>query len=111
MAEHDEKKPTRVQARSEIKDLGQVMECRLREKAPAVEAGDMPHWRQESLDCLFERLRANLMELKACAGLSDAGTDTVIAPLGAADALGKAADISNLANLIRLRIETAAAQS
>ena len=108
--EPDEKKP-RVQVRREISDQGQEMERRMRAKVEVIEQGDMPHWRQESLDGLFERLRVNIYELKACAGIDDAGTRTVTDLLEAADALQKAADIANLANLIRLRIEAEAAQS
>ena len=107
----DGKKTTRVQMRTEITEVAQAMERRMRAKVEVIEQGDMPHWRQESLDGLFERLRVNLIELKACAGIDDPGTRTVTDLLEAADALQKAADIANLANLIRLRIEAEAAQS
>ena len=103
-------KPKRVQARREIGDLGQMMERRLRAKDEAVERGDMIHWRQAKLADLFERARVNLMELKACAGISDAGTGALSGSFGPEAAPQKAADLSNLVNLIRLRVESEAAQ-
>jgi len=105
MAEHDEKekeKQTTVRVRQEIGELGQEMERRMREKVPAVDAGDMPHFRQASSKDLFARLHTNVCELKDAAGIDD-GTEAC-----APAALQKAADIANLANLIRLRIEKAA---
>ena len=91
-----------VRVRDEIRRLGEDQEQRLRSKVKAVENGDMPHWRQESLDKLFQRLRVNFCELQSCAGLEDG-----VAP-DAAMAQQKAADIANLAMLIALRVETVA---
>jgi len=90
-----------VRARDEIRALGEAQELRLRSKVKAVENGDMPHWRQESLENLFERMRVNFCELKDRAGEADA-------PTSAADAMQKAADIANLAMFIALRAERAA---
>ena len=86
-----------VRLREEIRELGEAMERRMRSKVKAVEQGDMPHWRQESLANLFGRMGVNFCEIKQIADENPCDPRTEAAHQ-------KAADIGNLANLIRLRI-------
>ena len=92
-----ERETMAVRLRDEIRELGEEMERRMRSKVKAVEQGEMPHWRQEPLVRLFERMKLNLVELKDVAAENPCDPRTEAATQ-------KAADVANLANLIRLRI-------
>ena len=85
-----------VRVRKAIRDLGQAQERRIREKQGEVEAGDMPHWRQEALLAMIERARKNIEELAGLARSTEGEADA---------ALSKAADLANIGMFVALRLQ------